>query len=403
MDFLIGRQAILNRNGKTFGYELLYRDDSIHTTASFNDGNLATSRVIVNAFINVGLNRIAQFGRVFINFTKDLIIDRVYESLPKNRVVVEVLEDVMAEKEVVESLMHAKELGYTIALDDFVFLDHLEELVKLADIIKVDFRELSEADIKQQVELYKPYNLKLLAEKVESTKEFEQGLNLGFEYFQGYFFQKPTIEIRKDIAPNKVTLIKALATINDPNSDIENLITIISGDLYLHTKLLAFVNSPLFGLKSKIHTIKSAASMLGFERLKEWLNIMYASKLAEDKPEELVIASSIRAKFAQLLAEYFNVDEDKAYLMGMISLMDAILEMPMRRVLKDFDYLDKEIISALVGRNNSYKELLNLIVMFERYDVDNIQIALDKLSLDIGIANQMYFDAIAFAENVYRS
>ncbi len=403
MNFLVGRQAILDRNGNTFGYELLYREQFQHNKAN-NDinGNVATNRIIVNTFINLGIDKIAKLGRVFINFTKDLIVERIYESLPQDKIIVEVLEDVAADEKVIESLKNAKIKGYKIALDDFVFYDHLKELVELADIIKIDFLELTKEEIIKQVQLYKPYKLRLLAEKVEDNEEFQFALDLGFEYFQGFFFQKPTIEIKKDIAPYQTTLLRALSIVNDPTSDIDELIDLISGDLYLHTKLLAFINSPFFGLKTNITSIKSTVTLIGLLRLKEWLNIMYVSKLAENRPEELIISSTTRAKFASLLAEYFNVDENNAYLMGMFSLMDSILNVPMDMILEDFAYLDKEVKDALLGKDNKYKKLLDFVRFFESGNFEIIQDMIEKLNISKEELNKKYLYAIAFADNIYR-
>lgn len=402
MEFLVGRQAILDRNCHTFGYELLYRENVKNNTSfSSLDGNTVTNRVIINTFLNLGIDRIAKNGRVFINFTRDLIVQRLYEALPKEKIVVEILEDVMAEDEVVEAVKDAKKQGYTIALDDFVFMEHLEKLVALADIIKIDFLELSKEEIKKQVEIYKKYNLKLLAEKVEDEDTFKFALDLGFSYFQGYFFQKPVIEAKTDIAPYQMSILKAMAVVNNPESEPEELIKIISGDIYLHTKILAFVNSPFFGLKHKINTIKAAVGILGLRRVKEWLNIMYVSKLSEEKPEELIILSSVRAKMASFLAPYFSLDEDNAYLLGMFSLMDSILNLPMEIVLKEFDYLSEELKAALTGRENNYKKLLDFIKMFEFGDFDRAYEIVKDTSLNIEKVNDYYFKSIEFADSIY--
>ncbi len=402
MEFLVGRQAILDKNGHTFGYELLYRESiDKNNSASKINGNEATNRVIINTFMNLGIDKIAKRGRVFINFTRDLIIEKIYKALPRDKIVVEILEDVMAEPEVVKSIKNAKNEGYTVALDDFVFLEHLKEFVKLADIIKVDFRELSQEEIKKQVELYKRYNLRLLAEKVEDEEEFEFAKQLGFSYFQGYFFQKPTIEAKSSIAPVQTSILKAISIVNNPKSDVEDLLELLSGDVYLHTKILAFVNSPFFGLKNKVNDVKKAVNILGFSRVKEWINIMYISKLAEEKPEELIILSSIRAKFASFLAENFSADENDAYLLGMFSLMDSILNLPMEIVLKEFDYLSEDLKAALTGKDNNYKKLLDFIKMFEAGDFDKAYEIVKDTSLDIEKVNDYYFKSINFADNIY--
>ncbi|WP_035588176.1 EAL and HDOD domain-containing protein [Hippea jasoniae] len=402
MDFLIGRQAILKANGKTFGYELLYRENKSKnvSTTSF-DGEVSTKRVIINAFLNIGLDRIAKKGRLFINFTKDLITERVFDVLPKERIVVEVLEDVKADKEVVEALKEAKKEGYLIALDDFVFEENLSELVKLADIIKVDFLELSKEKIKKEVELYKPYKLKLLAEKVETKEDFEFAKQLGFEYFQGFFFEKPTIEVKKDIAPYQTTIIKAIKVINGPNTSKEELIKLISGDIYLSTKLLSLINSPFYGLKRKVTSIKQAVDLLGEKKIKEWLNIIYMSKLAEEKPQELAVLATIRAKFAQNLSDHFKLDKEKAYFTGLFSLMDTMLSKPMNKILKELNFLDEEIRNALLNKPSPYLNLLNFIKQYEKANFEDAQKISTSLNIDTGCINSCYLDAVEFADSIY--
>jgi len=404
MDFLIGRQAIFDKHKNTFGYELLYREDVVQNNSSSSiDGNTATNRVIANAFMNLGIDKIAKKGRVFINFTRDLIVQKLFNLLPKDKIVVEVLEDVFAEKEIIDALKEAKKDGYTIALDDFIFDENLEELVKLADIIKVDFIELSKEEIKKQVEIYKKYKLKLLAEKIESEEEFEFALNLGFDYFQGYFFQKPTIESQKDLAPSKITILKAVNTLNQPDCDLNKLQEIISNDMYMHIKILKFINSPFFGLKNAVSKIKQAINILGETRLKEWINILYISKLAQDKPEELILLSTIRAKFCSFLSYYFKLDEHNCYLLGIFSLIDAILNVPIAEVLKEMNYIDADVKAALLGEENRYFELLDFVKCFEEGDFAKAETLINKLNLKIQNITEKYIEAIEFSENIYNA
>ncbi len=403
MEFLIGRQAILDRRKRTFGYELLYREDITNNSSSSNlSGNAVTNRVIINAFLNLGINRIAKKGRVFINFTKDLIVQKLYKVLPKDKMIIEVLEDVLAEESVIASLKDAKNQGYTVALDDFVFAEEKLELVELADIIKIDFLEMSKEDIKKEVKKYKKYyNVKLLAEKIEDEDIFKFALNLGFDYFQGFFFQKPTIEAKNDIAPYQMSILRALSMVNNPKSSMEELIELISGDVYLHTKILAFVNSPFFGLKKRVDKIKNAVYLLGMNTVREWLNIMYISKLSERRPEELIVLSTVRAKFAHFLSKYFFVEANNAYLLGMFSLMDSLLNLPMEIVLEECNYLSDDLKAALKGEDNNCKKLLDFIKMFENGDFDSAYEAMNILSLSIADVNNYYLKALEFADNIY--
>jgi len=404
VEILIGRQAILDRQNKTFGYELLYRESiSKNESKTDLDGNTATSRVIVNAFLNLGIDKLAKKGRVFINFTRDLIIDRVWEMLPKEKVIIEVLEDVVAEEEILKSLYDAKKRGYKIALDDFVFSEHLEELVKLADIIKVDFLELSKDEIIEEVRKYKKFNLILLAEKVETEQDHKFALELGFKLFQGYYFTKPVIEQKRELAPYQANILKALKVVNDPNSEIEDLIDIVSSDLYLNTKLLSMINSPYFGIKTSVKTAKKAISLLGYKKTKEWLNILLISKLVEDKPQELAVISTVRARFSKLLSKPLELDEDDAYYLGLYSLIDTILSVKIEQIINELNFLEKEVKDALLGKKNPYRELLNFIINFENGDFDKAEEFIKKHKLDKENINTLYIDAIQFADSIYYS
>ncbi len=404
MEILIGRQAILDRKNRTFGYELLYRETALNNTSKTDlDGNTATSRVIVNAFLNLGIDKLAKKGRVFINFTRDLIIDRVWEMLPKEKVVIEVLEDVIAEEEILKSLSDAKKQGYKIALDDFVFLGHLEELVKLADIIKVDFLELKKEEIVKQVEKYKKFDLTLLAEKVETEQDHKFALELGFKLFQGYYFTKPVIEQKRELAPYQANILKALKVVNDPASELEDLIDIVSSDLYLNTKLLSMINSPYFGIKTTVKTAKKAISLLGHKKTREWLNILLVSKLGEDKPQELAVISTVRARFAKLLSKPLELDEDNAYYLGLYSLIDTMLNADINEILKEMEFLDSEVKDALLGKKNPYRELLDFIINFENGDFNRAEEFIKKHKLDKENINTLYIDAIQFADSIYYS
>lgn len=404
MEILIGRQAILDRRNRTYGYELLYRE-TITKNESKTDlnGNTATGRVIVNAFLNLGIDKLAKKGRVFINFTRDLIIDRVWEMLPKEKVVIEVLEDVMAEEEILKSLSDAKTQGYKIALDDFVFLEHLEELVELADIIKVDFLELPRDKIVKEAEKYKKFNVILLAEKVETEQDHKFALELGFELFQGFYFTKPVIEQKRELAPYHANILKALKIVNDPNSEIEDLIDIISSDLYLNTKLLSMINSPYFGIKTTVKTAKKAISLLGFKKTKEWLNILLISRLAEDKPQELAVISTVRARFSKLLSKPLGLNEDDAYYLGLYSLIDAILCTDIKQILKEIDFLDNEVKDALLGKENSYRELLDFIINYENGYFERAEEFIKAHKLAKENINKLYIDAVQFADSIFYS
>ncbi len=191
--------------------------------------------------------------------------------------------------------------------------------------------------------------------------------------------------------------------VNDPNSEIEDLIDIISSDLYLNTKLLSMINSPYFGIKTAVKTAKKAISLLGYKKTKEWLNLLLISKLAEDKPEELAVISTVRARFSKLLSEPLELDEDDAYYLGLYSLIDTILSVKIEQIINELNFLEKEVKDALLGKKNPYRELLDFIINFENGDFDKAEEFIKKHKLDKENINTLYIDAIQFADSIYYS
>ena len=222
MDIYVARQPIFNQEKKIFGYELLFRD-SMENVFSGIDGNTATSKVLSNSFLNIGIDKLIGKGVAFINFTKELLVSQLPKMFPSDQLVIEVLEDVDAEDEVVKSCIEMAEQGYTIALDDFFYNEGLEPLIAVANIIKFDLRATPLDEISELIDKLSGYNLKFLAEKVETYEEFDQALKMGFEYFQGYFFSKPQIISSKDIPGNKITTTSLGA--------IEDAINLYQGNL----------------------------------------------------------------------------------------------------------------------------------------------------------------------------
>lgn len=246
-DVFIGRQPIFDRYLKVYAYELLFRrsdEDESH----FVDGNQATSQVILNTFLDIGLDEIVGQKRAFINLTRDFLVEDNPLPFPKDRVVLEILEDVKVDSAVVAAVKRFKEQGHTIALDDFVFKKEWLPLVKVADIIKIDVLAYEREKIRVLVEKLRNYPCKLLAEKIETHEDYEYFQLIGFDLFQGFFLSRPVIVKGQRIPANKINTLQLMAKLNDPDVSVEELDTIISRDVSLSFKMLRYINSAFFAL-----------------------------------------------------------------------------------------------------------------------------------------------------------
>ena len=274
----VGRQPIYGRSIDVFAYELLFRNNEVNR-ASFTDGNAATAQVMLNTFVEIGLDHIVDHHLAFINLTRDFVLGNYCIALPKDRVVLEVLENMGVDQELIDALNRLSGLGYRIALDDFVYHESLKPLVELADIIKVDVLELDRKTVARHVEILRQYPVKLLAEKVETHEEFEFCRDLGFDYFQGYFFCKPNVISVKPMPANRMSVLALLTQLQNPTIEISQLERIFQEDLSLGSQVLRYINSAFFEMPKHIDSIDQAVYMVGTDRLRMWASLLMLGRI----------------------------------------------------------------------------------------------------------------------------
>ena len=320
MDLFIARQPIFNIHRKLFAYELLYRGTK-SSSLSNTSGNKATTSVLSSAFLTEGLEKISGLRPCFINFTRDLLLQNLPASFPKKLIVVEILEDVPPTPDIVKVCRELKRDGYTIALDDFVYSSKLKPLVEIADIIKFDFLLTPIDTLHRTLYRLNRYNLKYLAEKVESHEEFIQASKLGFSYFQGYFFAKPEKILIREIDSSKINLVNLLAEVNRKTTTMRRIEQIVKRDVGLSYKLLRYINSAYFYRLKRIDSINHAITYLGENEMRRFIILVLISELASDKPGELVRLSIVRAKMGELLAQKtaFKDKADDIFTLGLFS------------------------------------------------------------------------------------
>jgi c-di-GMP-related signal transduction protein len=397
MDFYIARQPIFTVQKRLFAYELLYRGTKEFPLAGVS-GDRATTGLLTSTFLTEGIDVISNSKPCFVNFTEELLIQNTPASFPKKTLVIEILEDVRPTKEVLAACRELSAEGYRIALDDFIYDKSLEPLIKIADIIKIDFRLTPVDTIRKTLQRLTKHKVKLLAEKVETYDEFEKAAKLGFSYFQGYFFNKPEKILIKELALAQITLYNLLAEVTKETTSIDKLYEIISKDVGISYKLLRFINSAYFYRLQEVKTVKHAMAYLGEEELRRFVILMILSDLASVKPNELVRLSLVRAKFCELLAlqSQFKSSSSELFLMGLFSLIDSILDTEMSAIMDKLPIAD-EIKDALSSGTGDFMPFLRAIIAYERAEIPSCTDAVNQINVDMKLLPEIYFESLKYA------
>ncbi|PLR83421.1 MULTISPECIES: EAL and HDOD domain-containing protein [Bacillus] len=374
MEVFVARQPIFNKKEEVFAYELLHRSNQVNVFPNVN-GDQATADVIINSFLNIGIDDVANGKPCFINFTENLLQLRLPTYFRPREIVVEILESVEPSEEIIEICQELKALGYKIALDDYALNEqnpYSSELLSYADIIKVDFLQTS-SEIRERIEsAAKSQNIQLLAEKVETKTEFLTAKEKGYDFFQGYFFSKPDIVSTYDIPTYFPSYFEMIQNFSMTAPSIDEVSELIERDLSLSYKLLKLINSPAFRPKYKINSIRQAIILLGLIETQKWIYVMAVREttgMAKSLSKETIKICLTRAKMCESVARLKKQTAfcSSFFMTGMFSLMDTVMGTSMEKILKDLPLQD-EICEALKGEPNCYKEVLDLVVAVEKAD-----------------------------------
>ncbi|VAW78080.1 Predicted signal transduction protein [hydrothermal vent metagenome] len=396
-DIFIGRQPIYNRQRGVFAYELLFRSAQ-QNVANIVDGDKATSDVIINTFMEIGLENIVGNKLAFINLTRTFFVNETSISLPKDRVVLELLEDIEADDDVVAGVKRLRKQGYSIALDDFIYHESLQPLVELADIIKIDIMALSKDEIREHVTQLRTHSLRLLAEKIETQDDFDFCMELGFDYFQGFFFAQPKVIRGKRLPNNRLAILKLLSRLNDPEITPSELEDLIVQDVAFSYKILRYVNSAAIALPRKIESIQEAVVILGMATIRTWTTLLAMSHI-DDKSTELVVIAMIRAKMAENMARMRKEPDPNTYFtVGLFSALDALMGNSMEEILTQLPLAD-HITEALLHHRGPHGKALSCVLTYERSEWEHIHCGVLSAS-DIRDA---YLSAMQWANEVCQS
>lgn len=385
---LIGRQPILANKENIVAYELLFRSVGSANNAVVSDATFSSANVINNALTNFGMENLLGEHQGFINLDHELLMSDVLEILPRDRIVLELLESLEVTKELIERCKYLKEIGFTLALDDHEYSPVFHDLYSIADIVKVDLVQTPLARVPEMVELLRPYPIKLLAEKVESRVEYLVCRNMKFDYFQGYFFAKPSVLERKNLAESGVTLLKLMRLLSN-DADTKEIEEIIKTDSSLTFKLLVMANSVAVGVRERVDSVRKAVSIIGRNQIKRWVQLaLFASEDTRSSANPLIDMAAVRAGFMEQLAiRHPDLSQDrdapeKAFLTGILSLLEMVYSISIEELTLKLN-LSEEIRSALISRKGYYGNLLTLAEKNEALDFDAVELMLAEMGISV--------------------
>lgn len=360
----VGRQPILDRDMNIYGYELLFREGN-ENKCIVDDENAATARVLEHAVLDIGLEKIVGSGRAFLNLTKDYILTAEVDILPKDNVVLEILENVKVDEKIISAVKALKEKGFLIALDDFVYDESYEPLLDLVAIVKVDVLGRSSEEIEQDIVKLRGRGIVLLAEKVEGEAEYKELKAQGFDLFQGFFFARPTILKEARIPKNRIAAIELLGKINKPTCEIKEVAELVQSDVFLSVKTLKYLNSPAVGLRRRVTSLRQGVVLIGLDTIRNWVALIRLANI-EDIPSEIVTTAIVRAEVCKGLSKAVGrKDADSYYTVGLLSILDVVMRTSMSEAIKPLALAD-DVVQAVLRKEGDRGDALKCVLALEK-------------------------------------
>lgn len=399
LNSLVGRQPVIDINTYTFGYELFFLEGTEKLFTKLNremEDELDNKEVLATQ-----IDKISGKKKVFINFTEKLLKEGYWSILPKERVIIELLSSVKPGVDIEEICRTIKQEGFTIALKNFKYDSKWDPIIEIVDIIKIDIKETSVKEIEAFSKKFYENRISLLAENVDTLQDYYWVRKLGFKYFQGYYFSKPEIIKSEQVPTSRLTKLRLIHEVNKTDFEYNEVETLIKHDPGLTINLLKYVNSAAMGVRNEIIGISHAFSMIGQNNLRKWISILAVSAFTEKKPRELMQTIVKRGQFCELLAPQFGFQDKEAqslFLIGMFSLLDAIIDMPLEKVLLEIP-LSNEIKNTILGQKTPFTDILELAITFESCDWIKMQYIIKEHSLIDRTIIENHVKAIEWTEN----
>lgn len=394
----IARQPILDRDKDVFAYELLFRDGN---NGTFPDIDSDRAKYIASQFHTLGLDDISGEKKSFISFNADTLISRFPTTLNPETVVVELDENPALQKGLMDACQHIKQLGFKLAIDDPLMMSGKHEIFPLIDILKVDVTKARFDVIEKNIPRFLDSKIKLVAEQVENHSDFATCRDLGFDFFQGYFFATPEARIQRQLPASKMNLVELMGESSSSHFDLNRISQIVERDAALSFLLLKFINNPTINKRHEITSLKHALAYMGEVEIKKFIALLSLASLGDDKPLELIHMSLVRARFYDLLAQERGLKNDPpiGFLIGLFSLLDALLDQSMPDVLRQLP-LSEDVNTALLGKSAEFNHYHTLVRAFESALWLNVIKQSRALNIDQKQLHGLYNQAIAWANGV---
>jgi EAL and modified HD-GYP domain-containing signal transduction protein len=400
----VARQPIMDLLGRVYAYELLFRNG--HEQSFSGDCNLA-SRIMLDNTMVFGLEKLTGGLTAFVNCTEEVLTSDLVAVLPPSLFVLEVLETVEPTPEVIEACRKLKAHGFRLALDDFIWKPEFEPLIKLADYIKVDFTLSGPKERRELISRLKGSSrlngasVTLLAEKVETQEEFRQAREEGFTLIQGYYFCRPELIENRQIPSNRLSQIEILRMLREESMDLRELAGLVKRDASLTYRLLRLINSPAMGIRQRVNSVLDALVVVGEDAFRRIATLAITSELNANQPVELLRMAFVRGRFCELAAARCGLDATEQYLLGLLSLLPAMLQLPMERLAPELP-LRESIRQALNGEPNPEGSLLEWVREYERGNWDSCDAVAQTHGLKQEDLVRAYGSAIEWAESALR-
>ncbi len=396
----IGRQPIFNRKLRTQAYELLYRSDN-SGKAGVEDDRAATASLLLDLLTEVGLEKIVGKHPAWINVPEAMLLEgRLGEVLP-TQCALEILETVRPTPEVVEQVGRLKDLGYTIVLDDFAWTEAHKPLVALADVVKLDVLEHDDMALASHMERIHQLapEAKLLAEKIEQRERFNDLQDMGFDYFQGYFFARPQVVRAERIPANQLAVMELIGRVNDPEVGLPELAEIIARDAALSVKTLRYVNSPAVGLRAQVESVQQALTLLGLDTIRHWVTVLSIAGMDfGDNSPELFLVMLTRARFCELVSKEAGLEKPGTYFtIGLLSAIDVLMNADMEKIIGELPLTD-EVKAALIRHEGVGGDILRTAMALEQGLMNEIMFR----EVDGETLNRCWLEAMEWADEVNR-
>jgi EAL and modified HD-GYP domain-containing signal transduction protein len=361
----IARQPIFDRKLDVAGYELLFRGRGYAGDGLSDNPGRATATVVLNSFTELELKRIVGHKTAWLNVGREFVVDGLAQVIPASLGGLEISESEDFDEELLDALRELKGQGYRLALDGFGSGSGAESVLELFDVVKLNVIELGHDGLSEAVTRLRGYPCQVLAHRVATHDDHEFCAELGCDLFQGYFFCQPAVVATRQISANRLALLQVVAALQRPEVELSDVEQLVARDVALSFRMLRYVNSAFFGVRSEVRSIGHALALLGLDNARRWATLSVLASV-DDKPTELTLTALTRARFCELAGEELGLaGGPELFTLGLFSVIDALMDTPMQDVVESLPLAD-DMRAALVHRQGPLGELLDAVAAREQ-------------------------------------